>query len=44
MFKKFIKCPHCGTKNVKVSQGYVHALTYQCNCSKCHKQFSRGDK
>lgn len=41
MFNKFIKCPHCGTKNIKVAQGYAHAVTYQCNSLKCHKQFTK---
>lgn len=41
MFNKFIKCPHCGTKDVIVKQGYAHAITYRCCSMKCHRFFTK---
>lgn len=39
---KTIKCPHCGSKEITVLQGY--ALAVACKCIKCRKLFVKEGK
>ncbi|ANM46680.1 hypothetical protein [Lactococcus phage D4410] len=39
---KTIKCPHCGSKEIIVLQGF--ALGLACKCIKCRRLFVREAK